>query len=286
MLGKLIKHDFNALSRILFPLQIGILAAGILASLFMTINLRLGEAARSDSGELIRFAFTGVSAMLMVLIGIGIAASALVTILLICIQYYRNLLGDQGYLTFTLPTTTGRILWSKLITGMLWILINLAVIALTVLIFAVFGTASRGLMNSAVLETIRGVFTELPSLGQYVNMTLVYLLLFVVVILSLAEMLLQAYFAITVGGRASKHRLMASIGMFIALSAGVNTIRTISTIMFSIGPVGLLELATAESMGSWMFHSVLIWNGALAAGLCVLYFLCSRAILKNKLNLQ
>ena len=42
------------------------------------------------------------------LIGIAIMASALVTLLLICYHFYRSFLADEGYLTFTLPTTATR----------------------------------------------------------------------------------------------------------------------------------------------------------------------------------
>lgn len=284
MLGKLIKHDFRALSRTLFPLQIGIFAAAIVASVFLTINIRLSNMSEAvNDGVLL--VFTGISAMLMMIIGFAIAASMLVTLLLICIHYYRNLMGDQGYLTFTLPTTTGRILWSKLITGMIWVVINCAVICVSALIFAVFGTASSGLMNPEVLEVIRGIFTELPSISEFVNVILFILEMLALIVLTLAAMLLQAYFAITVGSRATKHRLLASIGMYLALSMGVNIIRTVVTLCFSVGPVSLLSLATSAEMGVWFLHSVILWNCGLGAGLCVLFFLCTRAMLKNKLNL-
>ena len=43
MLGKLMKHDFRALSRTLFPLQIGVLGGGLLATLLTARTIRLGE---------------------------------------------------------------------------------------------------------------------------------------------------------------------------------------------------------------------------------------------------
>ena len=41
MLKKLMKHDFRALSRTLFPLQIGVLGGGLVATLLTAITIRL-----------------------------------------------------------------------------------------------------------------------------------------------------------------------------------------------------------------------------------------------------
>ena len=43
MLKKLMKHDFRALSRTLFPLQIGVLGGGLVATLLTALTIRLGE---------------------------------------------------------------------------------------------------------------------------------------------------------------------------------------------------------------------------------------------------
>ena len=125
MLKKLMKHDFRALSRTLFPLQIGVLGGGLVATLLTALTIRLGENASGTGGSaLLRQLIMGVSATASVLIGIAIMASALVTLLLICYHFYRSFLGDEGYLTFTLPVPTSKLIWSKLLTGMFWTLIN------------------------------------------------------------------------------------------------------------------------------------------------------------------
>jgi hypothetical protein len=51
MLGKLIKHDFRALSRTLFPLQIGILAGGLVATLLTVLTIRLNGASATVHGS-------------------------------------------------------------------------------------------------------------------------------------------------------------------------------------------------------------------------------------------
>ena len=158
----------------------------------------------------------GISAMASVLIGVAVMASALVTLLLICNHFYRSFLGDEGYLTFTLPVPTSKLIWSKLLTGMLWTLINGVVIMVTLLIFSVFGTTTNSIANVEVLQAFRMFFTDvLPEAAKYINMPIAVIEVVVVGILGLASQMLEIYFAIVVGGQvAKKHRILASIGMY------------------------------------------------------------------------
>lgn len=217
MLKKLMKHDFRALSRTLFPLQIGVLGGGLVATLFTALTIRLGENTASTGGSaLLRQLVMGLMGMVSVLIGVAIVASALVTLLLICYHFYRSFLGDEGYLTFALPVSTSKLIWSKLLTGMIWTAINAVVIMVTLLIFSVFGTTSNSIANGEVLQAFRMFFTDiLPQASQYVNVPIAAIETIIVGILGLASQMLEIYFAIVVGGQvAKKHRILASIGMY------------------------------------------------------------------------
>ena len=289
MLGKLMKHDFRALSRTLFPLQIGILGGGLVATLLTALTIRLGENSANTGGSaLLRELIMGVSATASVLIGIGIMASALVTLLLICYHFYRSFLGDEGYLTFTLPVKTSSLVLSKLFTGMFWVLINGVVIMVTLLIFSVFGTTSKSLINNEVLEAFRIFFTQiLPEAKQYVNVPLMAVEIAVIGVLGLAAQILQIYFAIVVGGQiAKKHRILAAIGMYLLINMGVGIISTsfMSIVAFGEG-VSSLALNTVQEVSTFM-SSVFGWYGVLFAGLAVLFFFVIRSILKKNLNLQ
>ncbi|HRX57690.1 MAG TPA: hypothetical protein P5075_02850 [Eubacteriales bacterium] len=290
MLGKLMKHDFRALSRTLFPLQIGILAGGLLATLLTVLTVRLSNAswAGSNGSTMLKELIMAASTTMSVLIGIAIAASAFVTILLICIHFYRSFLCDEGYLTFTLPVSTSNLLWSKLLTGIFWLLINAVVICVTILIFAVFGTTSAGIANQSVLDLIKQFFTEfLPRAAQYISIPLVIVECVIVGLLAIASQMLELYFAIIVGGQiAKKHRILAAIGMYLLINMGVGIISSVFTSVVAFGEgVWEITLNTAQEVGTF-FTSVFGWYGVLFAGLSVLFFLVSRSILKKNLNLQ
>jgi len=289
MLKKLMKHDFRALSRTLFPLQIGILGGGLVATLLTALTIRLGENTANTGGSaMLRGMIMGISATASVLIGVAIMASALVTLLLICYHFYRSFLADEGYLTFTLPVTTSKLIWSKLLTGMIWSLINAVVIMVTLLIFAVFGTTSSSIANMEVLQAIRMFFTEiLPQASQYVNVPLMAVEIVVIGILAFAAQMLQVYFAIVIGGQvAKKHRILAAIGMYLLINMGVGIITTtfMSIVAFGEG-LSSLALNTVQEVSTFM-TSTFGWYGVLFAGLAVLFFFLIRSIFKKNLNLQ
>ena len=289
MLRKLMKHDFRALSRTLFPLQIGVLGGGLVATLLTAVTIRLGQNSATTGGSaLLRELIMGVSATASILIGIAIMASALVTLLLICYHFYRSFLADEGYLTFTLPVSTSKLIWSKLLIGMIWTVINAVVVMVTLLIFSVFGTTSDTIVNMEVLQAFRMFFTDiLPQASKYVNVPLMIVEIVVIGIIGLAAQMLEIYFAIVVGGQvAKKHRVLAAIGMYLLINMGVGIISTtfMSIVAFGEG-VASLALNTVQEVSTFM-TSVFGWYGVLFAGLAVLFFFLIRSIFKKNLNLQ
>lgn len=289
MLKKLMKHDFRALSRTLVPLQIGVLGGGLVATLLTALTIRLGENTSGSGGSaLLRQLLMGISASASVLIGIGIMASALITLLLICYHFYRSFLGDEGYLTFTLPVSTSKLIWSKLLTGMLWTLINAVVVMVTLLIFSVFGTTTNSIANMEVLQAFRVFFTDiLPQASQYVNVPLMSVEIVVIGILGLASQMLEIYFAIVVGGQvAKKHRILAAIGMYLLINMGVGMISTAFMSIVTLGEgIASLTLNTVQEVSAFM-TSFFGWYGVLFAGLAVAFFFLIRSIFKKNLNLQ
>ena len=290
MLKKLFKHDFRALSRTLFPLQIGILGGGLVATLLSALSIRLSEAswASTSGSNLLKGLLMAVSVTGAVLIGVAIMASLIVTLIFICHHFYRSFLSDEGYLTFTLPVKTSDLIWSKLFAGMLWMLINGVVVMITLLIYSVFGTTTDTLVNVEVLQAFRTFFTDLlPQAAQYVSIPLMVVETVVIGILGLAAQLLQFYFAIIVGGQvAKKHRILAAIGMYLLINMGVGIISSVfmSLVTFGEGAASL-ALNSAQEVGTFM-TTIFGWYGVLFAGLSVLFFLLSKSILKKNLNLQ
>ena len=111
MLGKLLKHEFRATYRTMLPMF------GVVLVLSLLANLSFARIADTDSGALDILFGLFIMAFFLGLFTMGVMA------MVVMIQrFYKNVLGDEGYLTLTLPVNVHEIVWSKLIVSFVWFL--------------------------------------------------------------------------------------------------------------------------------------------------------------------
>ena len=84
MLGKLIKYDFRALAKNMFPLYGLMIALTLICSLMIRFNLDRG------------FVF-GISVFAWI---VSMSSSFAVTVILVVLRFYNGLLKNEGYLSF------------------------------------------------------------------------------------------------------------------------------------------------------------------------------------------
>ncbi len=295
MLGKLIKHDFKSLSRVLFPTQIAVLGATVIATIGFAFNIRgsINSAAQTGSLQLLRFIFGTLSVLMLVAI---IAASFLIAFI-IFERFYKSFMCNEGYLTFTLPVTTTQLLWSKLITAMIWTIISGIVILICINIFVFFGTGNSGLVNTEVYRQLMIMKHEVINTlgGRLVLPTIEFILLAIV---STAYKILQVYLALIIGGIVSqKHKILAGIGFYFVISIAVSILSSIMQYCL-MGSTRSLEnsmsgITGSIANGAEIFDKVFsaaqpfiisyfVFMTAVAVG----FFLLSRYFLNNKLNLE
>ena len=105
MLTKLLKHEFRATARIMGPLYLVLLAV----ALGFNFSARL-----MDSGN---FVLNMLAALVVMAYVVAITAVFIVAFILMLQRFYKNLLGDEGYLMFTLPVTPAQHITAKLAVG-------------------------------------------------------------------------------------------------------------------------------------------------------------------------
>ena len=93
MLMKLLKHEFRATARIMGPLYLILLAAALAANL---------TAGLLDADS---FILNIVSALIVMAWFVAVIGVFIVAFILMLQRFYKNLLGDEGYLMFTLPVS-------------------------------------------------------------------------------------------------------------------------------------------------------------------------------------
>lgn len=133
MLGKLMKYEIKATQRIFLPLYGLILVFALLIKVFMLFNIQ-----NARGMAIIPFVIT------MIIYCVLIAAVCVMTLVVTIQRFNKNLLGDEGYLSFTLPVKVHSHIDSKMIISLMWTVLSLIVSAVSIFILASDNsTASR-----------------------------------------------------------------------------------------------------------------------------------------------
>ncbi len=294
MLGKLIKHDFRSLSRVLLPTHLAIIAATLIATAGFAFNAKSGYYSFSDSVAIQTLRMiTGFLSGLMIL---AIFASVFLVAFIIFQRFYKSFMSDEGYLTFTLPVTTSQLLWSKLITAMLWSIINAVVVFVCILIFIAFGTSNTEFFNTEVFRQIGSFISEInATLGSRLVLPIIEL-----IIMSLVALLfniLEIYLSLIVGSLLSrKHKILASIGAYFGINIVTGIITSIiQTSMVTNAVINnrLFEYNFEMTDGVQAFDIIFktfnpffLFVLVLSAALAAAFFVLSHYLLKNRLNLD
>lgn len=269
MLGKLMKYELRATSRLMLPLLALVLLLGV------GIGFGNNLIEPPEQAWLVNL----LSVLFLLAFVAAIVASAVCAIVLMVQRFSKNLMGDEGYLMFTLPVSQHAIIISKLLTSLIWFIavgiFNVLALLLAVWsgdmkeLFDSFGSIWQQLMQNYAGKTWL-VIGELSLLG----------------LLSGAAVCLQFYAAIAVGHSFAQHKVLLSVVTFFGLGFVQDLIS------------GFLVRGSAR-LGLWTFlnveNGVQYWLGSqriilfllafyliIGAALYVLTWLMT----KKRLNLQ
>lgn len=268
-MSKLIRYEWKAAARVCIPMYGGLILVALLTH-FMVFNLERGSQS---------FLYNMLT-MAMGTLCFGLFVAAFVMTLIIQIQRFsKNLLGDEGYLMFTLPVSVSQLITSKLILAV--ILDVLSVVAAAV---AVMGLAFNGSEWMQVPKLIGEFLSAISREGLNGWLMALEALIFC---LSLAAMsTLHIYASIAIGHLARRHRTLAAFGAYFGFMV---LGQLLIDLLFRIGLGGWLD-----GFGEWLMNQqgnvgshLLIWLlilMTLAVG--AVFFAITRYILKTRLNLE
>ena len=283
MLGKLMKYDMRSGFRKFALIWIGLAALGVINGFTVKYVLD-GE----NQNQLVNFFLGVLPMMLLVALYVAMGIFALVFIVE---RFYKGLLGDEGYLMFTLPVTTSAHIGSKLLTGMIFaILSTLVTIVSGILLMLVLEPV--GLRETILAWSGMSAYLRDNPLPAGTGWVMAEFAVYTLVAMAAAN--LQIYTAISIGHLAKKHRggfaLLAYVGISIAFSIIMNG--CMSLLQSDAFPNVLLNWEFCLDDTGWHVQGV----GAIAAALGVAlglellkgvgFFFATRAILNKRLNLE
>lgn len=286
MLKKLLKYEFKYVARIMIPILIAMLGLTIIASGLFTVNLRYSQNYQWSSGEtLIANIISLVTGLFSVLALLLLCAAVIAITILLAYRYYKNLFDSEGYLSFTLPVSANAQLMTKLISAFVWICITGIVAFISCCVFAIFGTASSGIVNMTLLQEAEEVIRYLLNhIG--VNEVLFIIEGIFFILFSLIFNILLIYLAITIGSIISKrHKIVTAVGLYIAINTVVGIVQSVVLMFSSYILLGNASMEPTSYNVTEYLHFTLISQSVLMVIMGVISYLLIKNNMEKKLNL-
>ncbi len=267
MLSKLLKHEFRATGRIMLPIYLLLAVSTGLFCLSMRIDPDYYSRALSIFRGLVGFVFV------VTIIGVGV-----VTLALMVYRFYKNYMTEEGYLMFTLPVTTGQLIWSKLIVALVWTLVtSLAILAALTLV-------------AVTLPDWTFYFLDLREVWQYLTSQVpgwklvAFAVEFVgIFFFSIFGSYLMFYAAIALGHSFANHKIFLSVVFYLAFSVALQTLASFG---------GIYGIIAAGENG-FFSGDPLVWGHRLSLSavfatliIAVVFYVVTHLMLKRRLNLQ
>lgn len=273
MLTKLIKYEFNAVSKVL--LAVNLITVGISLIGCLTFVSPLWE---FESG----YTFFLATVSLMVYY-IAIIAISLSSMIYMAVRFYRNLYTDEGYLMHTLPVKPYELILSKGITAFIWTLITIFMIFFSVCIL-IFTAFLKFGWNE--LPEFQEVLRGLPEMchdvyGMTVSGTCIFFM-FALVIGSLCS-IFMFYAAISVGQLFKSHKVLAGVGCYFGFYFLMQICSSIGMMPFYL--FNYNGSYYSGYMGDYMQTSLLI-TLILSTIFTVVFYIITEQIMRKKLNLE
>ena len=263
MFGKLLKYDFRSMFKqfaFIWPAALAI----ALVNHFTLYNFGGSGMQNTVSG----FA---------VVVYIAILIAMFIIALVFTIQrFYKGLLGDEGYLMFTLPVKPWQLIGSKLLCAVITTFISVIVALLSVLLLLPWDREAF----REIFEGLRYVSTHWS--GEATQGLIALLEMCLMMMVSFATGYLHIYAALSIGHLFSKNRIAISVAAFVVLNSLVGTLSGILMAAF----FRQFFDAFNRMSGAAQYHCA-IWTVIVSELLLgAVYFAGTEFILRKKLNLE
>lgn len=227
-----------------------------------------------------------ILAALMISYMLSIFALLIITYIYMCIHFYKTMYSDQGYLTHTLPVKSSTLFHVKLITSLVWMVCSVTLMILSLFLLIIGVTQGKIFSQEVMVELHRASLEFEQEIGMSLGLFWTHMV--ITVLLSCLTYLLWVFTSASVGQLFSQYKVVAAIVTGIVLYF---VEQIISVIIMATAGYSFFMADTASSsdsmsaaQGFWgnMLSTGYIWS----IGLCVVYYIACRVIIKKHLNLE
>ena len=268
MLGKLLKYELKATSRVFIPLYIAILVVSIVNGL--SLNLEILN-------------IQGLATIVLMCLFISLFV---ITIVVTIQRFNKNLLKDEGYLMFTLPVSSKHLVLSKYLTSLIWTFLSFVVAFLSFTIIFMIPTYKYFDFSYFINEfnLLFSNMLNLNILGQFIKIILL-------MIISYTIFIFNVYLALSVGQLPifNRFRNVSSFIGFLVINLLISYAQNIVSLFVNDASVNIeaidninYAISSVTSIVSKGLNIAIVINLII---ILVLFFATSY-ILNKKLNLE
>lgn len=286
MFAKLLKYDFRSTKKIGLILLLCILGAAVLGGAGIVSIVGIVESGISDA---LRSVLTVMLTLTIVMSVITLIIAAFVMFVYICVNFYKSLVTDEGYLTFTLPVKAKDILLSKTVNGIVWMVITVLAIIVSIFLVAfvvIFILSDKPLdflsdAGQLISQIIREIITAFGESGTWDFVLNVILVVANLIVAGITSLLLCFTAIFTGSVIVKKNKALAAFGLVYGFNAVYGIIRNVIYSVF----------ITASSAGS-DFNVVFLFSGSnistfiLNVIATVAFFLITKNLMEKHVNLS
>ena len=268
MLGKLLKYELKATSRVFIPLYIAILIVSIVNGL--SLNLEILN-------------IQGLATIILMCLFISLFV---ITIVVTIQRFNKNLLKDEGYLMFTLPVSSKHLVLSKYLTSLIWTFLSFVVAFLSFTIIFMIPTYKYFDFSYFINEfnLLFSNMLNLNILGQFLKIILL-------MIISYTIFIFNVYLALSVGQLPifNRFRNVSSFIGFLVINLFISYAQNIVSLFVNDASVNIEAIDninyTISSVTSIVSKGL---NIAIVINLIIILvlFFATTYILDKKLNLE
>ena len=287
MLKKCLKYDLQAIGRIWWILAVIMMGAALIAGLGFRALLQITFNPDSE-GVIVFLAIVGFLAAILSIF--GMIAGLTVSVILVYWRTYTNFYTDEGYLTFTLPVKRSTLYLSKVLTAAIVETATLLIFFLGVgliLLIAPPTTVGGGIISPVVYTSIGDLFADAWGVvGGWLIVWIIALIPLLFLIQLYASGLV--FLCMTIGSViAKKHKLLAAIGIYYAISAVLSFVSQFISLFLSAGVMSIIFTALSSGMliGGTTITAMILIAGLIVACLAMVLHFTTVHLLEKKLNL-
>ncbi len=270
MLRKLFKHEFRYYNKYMLLSLLVMLVSLLLTRASVEMEEWISESNAAD--PVVGLVSTALATLILLTV-MGCFAALMLPQVLAAIRFYKNLTGDEGYLSFTLPVKASHHVLCKTFVPFIWSIVSgCALIVMALLVFLPGNVGGGGSTSSAP-----------PSQEETMALSTALLAVFgtiALILLNLLASIVQINFSISCGQLFRKHKLIGSIGCYIAL----NTVLRMVTGVVTVLPFILTLSSNMSENVSLLF--TLFSGGAVYLIITIVLYVITCRIMTNKLNLE